>query len=278
MSAGPPGPWTSTHHLPDSCLPVIQHFPKAALRAKKQSNSASSSNISLDDVPLGNSTQSAKLLPFQYGSSLEPQILRQDAMYAVSGIFAFAACSESQFVNFMSVQVEAALRSSERQAELSLSDLRFSKSLLDEHAMYLQDVIMFFQHEAETKWPTSTSAVPGDVQAALLKDFECLLRRVKDLAARCLDGTAIIMNDAMLQESRRAIAQAGKVERLTLLAFFFVPLTFTCTLFGMNFSEFGQGHLSIYIFGIIVPPIVMVSTIVCYWGSISTWVASFVKS
>jgi len=83
------------------------------------------------------------------------------------------------------------------------------------------------------------------------------------------------MNRASLEESRRAIEQAEKVKRLTLLAFFFVPLSFTASIFGMNFKEFGQGHLSIYIFGIVVGPVFGLSAVVGFWDSFSIWLKSF---
>jgi Mg2+ and Co2+ transporter CorA len=49
------------------------------------------------------------------------------------------------------------------------------------------------------------------------------------------DGTIqVLMSTMSIVESQRAIAQAEVVSKLTQLAFFFIPLTFIGTLFGMN--------------------------------------------
>lgn len=46
---------------------------------------------------------------------------------------------------------------------------------------------------------------------------------------------------AALEESAKSIELAGSVKTLSQLAFVFLPLTFSATLFGMNLREFGQG-------------------------------------
>jgi len=54
-------------------------------------------------------------------------------------------------------------------------------------------------------------------------------------------------NNAMVAESRSAKQQAQWVGKLTLLAFFYILASFTTSLFVMNFKEFGQGELRIWI-------------------------------
>ena len=49
------------------------------------------------------------------------------------------------------------------------------------------------------------------------------------LSKECKKGMEIATNSASFEVSRRAISQAEKIERLTLLAFFFVPLTSICS-------------------------------------------------
>lgn len=128
LSSCPMAPWVSNTSFPDSCLPVIHHSSKAALRSNIKPR-PSSSTESLPDKPHNNSTQSAKLLPFQYGSSLDGITMRGDALYALNELYTSTACSESQFFNFMAEQVAEALRSSERHEELSINNLRFKKKV-----------------------------------------------------------------------------------------------------------------------------------------------------
>ncbi|KAI4860204.1 hypothetical protein F4820DRAFT_119304 [Hypoxylon rubiginosum] len=49
------------------------------------------------------------------------------------------------------------------------------------------------------------------------------------------------MNRAMILESRRTMGQSKRLKKLTLLATYFIPLTFTALIFGMDFELFGQG-------------------------------------
>jgi hypothetical protein len=58
----------------------------------------------------------------------------------------------------------------------------------------------------------------------LLKDYEQLVERAEVILERCSKGMDVIMNNAMLAESKRAILQAQSVAKLTLIAFFYIPL------------------------------------------------------
>jgi len=55
-------------------------------------------------------------------------------------------------------------------------------------------------------------------------------------AARSRIETAFqaLMSTLSILESQRAIAQAQSISKLTQLAFFFIPLSFIATVFGMN--------------------------------------------
>jgi Mg2+ and Co2+ transporter CorA len=71
----------------------------------------------------------------------------------------------------------------------------------------------------------------------------------------------IVINNNMLVESQRAIEQAAGVAKLTRLAFFYIPLSFTTSFFGMNFVQFGTGELSIWLWFAVSIPIFFVSVL-----------------
>ena len=114
------------------------------------------------------------------------------------------------------------------------------------------------------------------IQAALL-DYEHLLARVTSLSEQCLGGIEMIMNRAMLKEARKSIDQAETVTKLTYLAFFFLLLSLTASLFGMNFKQFGTGSLNIWVMFVVLVPIMGVSCIVCFWSHVLTFVGGFRK-
>ena len=110
----------------------------------------------------------------------------------------------------------------------------------------------FFRRPDVAQWPAAppTHAKAPAATAAretTLEDFEYLLELCRSLSRRCLEGVSLITNDAVLEETRKAMRQGEQTNTLTFLAFFYLPLTLTTGLFGMNFQEFGQGSLSVWI-------------------------------
>lgn len=69
---------------------------------------------------------------------------------------------------------------------------------------------------------------------SLTSDFLTIDRSIHILIDRANKAAASHMSFLAIEESRRAIEQAEVVRRLTSLAFFFIPLTFTTGIFGMN--------------------------------------------
>ncbi|KFA56633.1 hypothetical protein S40293_10452 [Stachybotrys chartarum IBT 40293] len=67
-----------------------------------------------------------------------------------------------------------------------------------------------------------------------------------------------------LAESRKSIEMSDSVKLLTQLAFIFIPLTFSATVFGINVQEFGTGELPISAF-IVTAIIVTASSMLLWW-------------
>lgn len=250
-------------------LPTIQHQTNAALVATLP-------EPQLAGVPSQSNRafQNTIHLPNQYAALLDQDTVRADTMYGLSRLFTFAASNESQFLNYAATQIEDALRMSDTQEKLSLANLRYTKNLLDYHLTYLNETLIFVNRGGDPKWPRAWIDSPHHstakkVQRDIEDDFGCLALRAKALVTRCTDGMDIITNGASLEESRRAILSSEKIGKLTMLAFFFVPLTFICSLFGMNMRELGQGNLGIWAFFVLAVPTTVLSTIICFWDRMS---------
>jgi Mg2+ and Co2+ transporter CorA len=69
----------------------------------------------------------------------------------------------------------------------------------------------------------------------------------------------VISNNSMLAESQRAMQQAKLVTKLTLVAFVYLPFTFTAGFFGMNFKELGNGTISLWIFFAASVPLMIIT-------------------
>jgi len=219
-----------------------------------------------------NSVQNITHLPLQYGRTLDTEVLKHDALYGLSELYTFVADSENQFLNFMESHVLVTLRNFHGQEEFAQSSLRYGKALLQEHIQNIQEMLRPLRYEGKGKWPQASKAPYVEVarvsKSDLLSDFECLLQKASALTKRCIEGQALIVNDSTLKESKKAMEQAEGLIKLTRLAFFFVPLSFTTSFFGMNFIQFGQGGLSIWIAFITCLPVIALTGLILYWDSL----------
>jgi Mg2+ and Co2+ transporter CorA len=103
-----------------------------------------------------------------------------------------------------------------------------------------------------------------DVARTLLEDYEYLLARAETLSGKCERGMNIFMNSAMIAESKRAISQAEELGKLTRLAFFYIPLSFTAAFFGMNFRELESDMLSIWVWFAVTVPLFIVTILLLF--------------
>ncbi|KAK1834720.1 hypothetical protein QBC39DRAFT_342665 [Podospora conica] len=247
----PQGPWSINNpsFTRGSCIPTTVYRPNAPfIRAGNDAQVTPDAELCSDNL-----FQSASLVPEIYSSTqLIPEAMRLDAFYALSDLFAFVATSEKQFLNSMELRVKDEIYSTEAATDLSVDNLKYSKELLDSHAQNLEEVLLFLRNRDSSKWPTIPPDNPLAEQvrskhSTIVGDFAYLLSRAQRLAAQCLEGVTIITNGVMLQESRKAIDMGEQTKTVTLLAFFYLPLTLATSFFGMNFKELGQGGLTIWI-------------------------------
>ncbi|KFY10815.1 hypothetical protein V492_04825 [Pseudogymnoascus sp. VKM F-4246] len=84
---------------------------------------------------------------------------------------------------------------------------------------------------------TFTQLLNADGELGVLDLFERLLTEIDDMIQRLQTASSSLTANMALLDSRRSIAEAQAVTKLTELAFFFIPLTFAATLFGMQVEQ-----------------------------------------
>jgi Mg2+ and Co2+ transporter CorA len=178
--------------------------------------------------------------------------MRIDVMYTLSELLRFCHSSEIQFLNAVESCVRDALQSpNEVVSEASFKNLRYFKDLLDTHVDYLQGTLSFIKEPKDARWPSAKYDadidVVGQVLSSLLDDYTYTLERAEMMVKRIVKGIEIHANEMMLTESKKAILQAESTTRLTLLAAFFLLINLVTSFFSMNFKQFGQGSLHIWI-------------------------------
>ena len=263
-------------------FPVIQHHVDMVARQTHTEGTGPFIDLS-ETSALENSAiqQSTMLLPFAYNSLADSETAKQDAFYAVNPVFQQAAFSEVQVLNLMEWQIdkEIGILTLERDRSHSLDNLQYFRSFLERHVRQMRDVLRTTRSQGAGNGPLATDARSQRKASLALEqlvgDYDGLLTRALELRQRCTEGMGVMMNRAIVAESRKAIDQAERLKKLTFLASFFIPLSFTTSLFGANFSEIAPGnYLSIWVFFAVSVPVVVLSY--CYYIlDIAGWIRSF---
>jgi hypothetical protein len=185
--------------------------------------------------------------------------MKSDPFYSLNELFKFSVSSEHQFLNLMEKKISLdAGYPVLKQENPTLANLLYFQKILEMHIRRLEDNIKIIKDQGGLlKAKNDREDARFDLDAEqkrkaaaateeLLDFFKQTLRRAENLKSTCNQGMAVIMNNAMLAESRRAIFQAKGVAKLTLIAFFYIPLSFVTSFYSMDFKELGTGKLSLW--------------------------------
>ncbi len=219
--------------------------------------------------------QSASLFPEYYCSNINAELAAEDSFYAVSEILTFSAVSESQVLNMMESKIAKETDPSVLPArtDLSLTNLLYHKQILERHILRIDENVRMIEARSNQDWPRSNRAIetPNMVQQVdkeakkILKDFQYLLSRAQDLSRRCETGMQIVMQNLQVRESKEQIKEAKSVTNLTRLAFVFIPLSYTASVFGVNVKQFGQGDVPIWVFFVTSFPVFAISVMLLFF-------------
>ena len=208
--------------------------------------------------------QSALHLTLEYGKSLDRYLAAEDPFYSLHELFSFSGYSICQLLNLIEAKMEketgyTMLKSDEH----SLSNLLYHDDILQRTGSILIENIRIIEQRGSPAWPRAADKDREEkavnARMSLQKDFEELLRRTEVLSIRCKQGMNVKMSNASIAESERAIHQASRVEQLTRLAFFYIPISFTTSFFGMNLGAVGQGKLQLWVWVAVSVPVVLMS-------------------
>ena len=228
--------------------------------------------------------QTAALLPLGYGSKLRSEKLDRGIMYILYDIFSMSAYSESQFL----IQVDSTLRKTLENVNEDRFDgftnLTFLRKLLHRHIQQTQMAIIALKNfqsldSSDHRGFKESPATSGEVKAGtttmwILQDLNSNLEYAKALDKQSQEGITVLMSSASIAESRKAMALQERIGKLTLLAFLFVPLSFTTSFFGMNFKELNAQVMSIWTWFVMAIPVIAVTQI-AYFCTVEQVTAPF---
>lgn len=261
------GPWLQQKELAwvTTLHPVFQHRNRMTFETSPhRSRHDSTQQTKTSKLP-----QSISHLPSNYDRYLNAEIMACDAFYAVNEIFRFAAASEGQFLDLIAEKVRVA-SIGQPTPSIGLSELQTAKSLLEEHQQSIRENLKTVHDRGGPRWPCTTNKkwMRKTERAAnqLELQYEHLLNFCNRLSEQCTSGMAVLASAQSHQQSEKAIDQSEKIMKLTVLAFFYVPLSFTTSFFGMNLKELNT-DLSIWTWFCLSIPLIFVSFLLCFWDN-----------
>ena len=242
--------------------------------------------------------QGAAILPLQYDSLLALVDLAhrapQDPLSMCTPLFTHAAFSEVQFLNLIESRINIQMDAIAQGLPVdALGSLQYFCNILDRHAQQLKDCThalckLVERHiqgldegKSETRAPkylaphglrsrrnTPEGETPGIGGTSisdgafstrgLLEDYQELRTRCIDLSTMCSSGITLAKNHASIEQLRKAIEQSERTKKLKLLATFFIPLGFTCSLLG-------QSKVGLWWFFVVCVPITLFAYTIYLW-------------
>lgn len=199
----------------------------------------------------------------------------KDAFYALHELFAFCASSQAQFLDMIADNISTDAERTLAPEELGLgqSNFMYTQEMLEKQIAHVQDIIAVIEARGSASWPRAEDETQRQMCAGasevLRKDYEWLLHRAKSLSARCNSEINNLATRVILAESRKAVELSEKVAKLTRLAFVFVPLSFTSSVFGMNLQPLVDERYSLWLFFAVSAPILIFSWGFMQWDIIS---------
>ena len=254
------GPWLTKFTETDTTRlhPVFQHRSRMALSSVPNTvDSAITSGRKTErQLP-----QSIDHIHKNYGSYLKSEVMAHDAFYALNELFEFSAASIDQLLELFESNIRTMSHDTDT---VGTSELLVAKSLVDDYRRYVKDVLEIVGARGGPKWPRVTEPkqrVKADRAADQLRSrYQRLLGRCDRLSEYCASSITIIMNSETQRQTERAIEQTDRLSKLSVLAYFYIPLTFAASLYGMNFKELDP-NLSIWTYFVTATPLLFVSLV-----------------
>lgn len=224
------------------------------------------------------------LLSKNYGATIDWEgYTDQSPLFAVQELLAFEAASALQYINMIEQVLSDHMRGSrfpsyEHTKLETILHFDYAKAVLARSELHFAEVLAFLENPPQS-WksklplssPDGTALVDVPRGISLLKgDFRYLVSRVRGLLSICDAGKATLISNASVQEAKRSAEESQLVTELTKatnrVTFIFLPISYVTAVFGMNFSQFGQGTLSIWLWAVISLPLFIVSVLVVEHG------------
>ena len=210
-------------------------------------------------------------VPAIYGRDTNTEDLAHDPLYALTEVFRLIAASEAQFLEMCSLVLEKNIdgdfsqTSTKQEAtRVILVDLQ---KILERHSTRIAAIVEVLRNDDCLDVPRSNSDVTRTSIRFLQRDFEYLLQSIRDHISRCTHELNTMMSEISVNEARRGMDQNRRAFKFTVLAALYIPLSFTCSLFGMNFVQFDHIIHGIRAWLALTIPLFVLSLLFLSWNT-----------
>jgi Mg2+ and Co2+ transporter CorA len=194
--------------------------------------------------------------------------IKEEPDLLVGRMLQLATSSLAKVLNVMEEDVDACQKVDAIDSAVASTQLRFTLALLDKLRTYVIDnlSILQCQYSSHRHKPNHTGA-GSDLFDDLKRDLDFVLARIDFLRTRCDTIATTLLSTMSILESQKSIEQSRQVNQLTKLAFFYIPLSFVSSVFGMNVKEI-QTNPPIWVFFVTAVSFTLLSILVASWQEI----------
>jgi hypothetical protein len=151
------------------------------------------------------------------------------------------------YLHFLAVEVFARLQRQSFLLEKQYyegTSARAQTEALEEGWAIVHDTRLYMTNSQNSikKFASPTSSLTPDI----LRDYEVLMGQIHLIQEDLRDYVSRHLGMMTLEDNKKTIEQAVTVNRLTKLAFIFIPLNFVTSAFGMNLIELGTGKAELW--------------------------------
>lgn len=194
-------------------------------------------------------------------------LLRRDPFFLVGQLLCTALLSWNQMVNFLEEDVREYQFARSDEVESALEQLRYNISLIDRMKSHLKDNLATIDQAGLEPMEDDLAEVAQQNRDTLRKDHEWIIGRCQALSARCEVISNSLLSMASFEASQRSILESNQINRLSKLAFIFIPMSFVASVFGMNVSEMARNP-PIWVFFLVAIPVACFAITIMNWKSL----------
>ncbi|KAI0182111.1 hypothetical protein GGR52DRAFT_67797 [Hypoxylon sp. FL1284] len=248
-------PWNSALR-PPGLSPSLLSAVRYNERASSFSIDSTTNTISKAAAPVGENH--FRMHPYDplsvYGGVNGARLLSRP-FFAVASVLASAAVSWNQVLNFIEEDIAKHQDVTDEETSSALAQVRFNAGVIQRFQGFIQldlETIRDDSWHAMSishgfgNWNNGNNLDEVEISldkeqettfAELVRDYESLVTRCKSLTSRCESSSSILQSAIGLLESQESRRQSEEVNKVTKLAFFFIPVSLVSSVFGMNVIE-----------------------------------------